>query len=189
MEDDKENIEESKDKRKSNKYLELAVYIVFILICVFIIPKYVIQRTIVSGTSMEPTLISKDNLLVEKVSYYFSDPKRFDVVVFYPQGEESSEYYVKRVIGLPGETIQIIGSEIFINGKILKEDYGKDPISYVGIAKEPLQLEKDEYFLMGDNRKISFDSRYKDIGPIRDKYIVGKAVLRIWPLNKFGVFD
>ena len=180
-----------KEKRKKKFAIirELLIYAVIAVTCVFIIPRYVIQRTIVSGSSMENTLFSDDNLLVEKVSYHFVDPKRFDVVVFYPYGREEGEYYVKRVIGLPGETVQIKGNDIYIDGKKIEEHYGKDPITYQGIASEPLKLGDDEFFLMGDNRKVSFDSRYEEVGPVHRNLLEGKAVIRIWPLKDFGTFD
>ena len=168
--------------------IELAIYACIVVVCIFIVPRYVIQRTIVDGTSMESTLQHKDNLLVEKVSYLFTNPDRFDVVVFYPNGREAEDYYIKRVIGLPGETIQIIGEDIYIDGKILEENYGKDPITYAGIAKEPLTLGDDEYFLVGDNRTVSEDSRYANIGPVEKEKIAGKAFVRIYPFSKFGSF-
>lgn len=169
-------------------FFELLFYILLIVLCIFVVPKYVVQRTIVSGASMEDTLHNKDNLLVEKLSYHFHDPKRFDVVIFYPYGKEVDEYYVKRVIGLPGETIQIVGADILINGEKLTEDYGKMPITYAGIAAEPVTLADDEFFLMGDNRKVSLDSRYEDVGPVHRDLIAGRAILRIWPFDSFGTF-
>lgn len=168
---------------------ELAVYGLVILICIFVMPRYVVQRTEVSGSSMENTLKSNDSLLVEKFTYNFTHPKRFDIVVFYPYGKESKEYYVKRVIGKPGETVQIKENRIYIDNKELKEDYGKNATDFPGIAKEPLVLGSDEYFVMGDNRESSLDSRYEEVGPVKEKHIVGRAVFRIWPLNKFGILD
>ena len=127
--------------------------------------------------------------MVEKVSYRFSDPKRFDVIVFYPHGRESDDYYIKRVIGLPGETVQIKGNDIYINGKIIKENYGKDPMTESGIAAEPLKLGDDEFFVLGDNRAISEDSRYEEVGPVKRENIEGRAILRIYPFSKFGTFE
>ena len=165
---------------------ELMIYAIIVVLCVSVVPKYVIQRTIITGHSMENSLQDEDNVLVEKLLFRFSNPKRFDVVMFYPYGEEEEDYYVKRVIGLPGETIQIIGEEIFIDGELLEENYGKQAITYQGIAEEPLTLGEDEYFLMGDNRKVSFDSRYEEVGPVKRELIAGKAVLRIWPFGQIG---
>ena len=147
-----------------------------------------IQRTIVDGKSMMNTLKDGENLLAEKVSYRFGEPKRFDVIVFYPYGRDNDAYYIKRVIGLPGETVQIKGSTIYIDGKPLKENYGKDPIDYAGIAEKPIKLGDDEYFVLGDNREISRDSRYEEVGKVKRKNIEGRAVLRIYPFNKFGTF-
>ncbi|MCR5791720.1 MAG: signal peptidase I [Lachnospiraceae bacterium] len=170
---------------------ELIIYALIIVVCIYVIPQYVIQRTIVDGESMENTLMSGDNLLVEKLSYRVSDPERFDIIVFYPQGNHGSksEYYVKRVIGLPGETVQIIGEDIYIDGKILDENYGKDPIMDAGIAIDPITLADDEYFVMGDNRTISKDSRSSDVGPVAKSKIAGKVILRMWPFDEFGTLD
>lgn len=168
---------------------ELIIYALIIVICVSVIPKYVIQRTIISGHSMENSLQEQDNVLVEKLFFRLSDPKRFEVVMFYPYGVEEEDYYVKRVIGLPGETIQIVGDDIYIDGELLEEDYGKQAITYQGIAEEPLTLGADEYFLMGDNREVSFDSRYEEVGPVKRELIAGKAIVRIWPLGQIGGID
>lgn len=204
-EEKKEGTEEEKPqeekKRKLISYvIEWGIYIAIVLCGIFLVPKYVMQRTLVSGSSMENTLHNGESLLVEKVSYHFTDPKRFDIVIFYPHGNQldqdmidqdtgEKEYFVKRVIGLPGETIQIIGPDIYIDGKKLEEHYGKDPITYAGIAEEPLTLGEDEFFVMGDNREVSYDSRYDDIGPVRKEMIESKAILRIWPLSEFGTID
>ena len=188
-----ENISENEPEKKPTRLqkiksalIELIVYAAIIVVCVMVVPRYVIQRTIVDGTSMESTLQDEDNLLVDKLSYRFSDPKRFDIIVFYPYGRENEDYYIKRVIGLPGETIQIVGNTIYIDGKVLKENYGKDPMTESGIASEPLKLGKDEYFVLGDNREVSEDSRDEEVGPVSRDKIEGKAVLRIYPFNKFG---
>ena len=177
-------------KQKYRKIItECLTYVIIIFLCVFIVPKYIVQRTIVKGTSMENTLHNGDNLLVEKVSYLFSDPERFDIVVFYPYGKDEEEYYVKRVIGLPGETIQIIGSDIFIDGEKLDENYGKEPITYAGIASSPYKLNDDEFFVIGDNRTASFDSRYVEIGPVTRDKLSGQVILRMYPFDDFGIPD
>ena len=168
------------------------------LVCIFVVPKYVVQRTEVSGPSMENTLHNKDNILVEKLSYRFGDPKRFDIIVFYhfddPEirdKEDAScyDFYVKRIIGLPGETVQIVDDTIYINGEPLEEHYGKDPITEPGIADEPFTLDEDEYFVLGDNRKVSQDSRYEAVGNIAREDIVGKAWFRMYPFSKFGFLN
>lgn len=190
---DAETDAETKDAQDRKKKIrgiitEALIYIAIIIVCVTVVPRYVVQRTIVDGDSMMDTLQDTDNLLVEKMSYRFHDPKRFDVIVFYPYGRDNPEYYIKRVIGLPGETVQIIGSKIYIDGKELKENYGKDPIDYAGTVEEPQKLGKDEFFVLGDNREVSQDSRYEDVGFVKRKNIEGKAILRIYPFSEFGTF-
>jgi len=122
--------EVSKKKKIRGIIAELCLYAAIIIVCGVFVPRYVIQRTIVDGKSMMNTLKDGENLLAEKVSYRFGEPKRFDVIVFYPYGRDNDAYYIKRVIGLPGEKVQIKGSTIYIDGKPLKENYGKDPIDY-----------------------------------------------------------
>ena len=176
-------------RKISSGIVELLIYCAIMVLCITFVPRYVLQRTIVSGSSMESTLHNKENLLVEKVSYRFKDPDRFDVIVFYPYGRESDDYYIKRVIGLPGETVQIKGDTIYINGEEIEENYGKDPMVYAGIAEEPLKLADDEFFVLGDNREVSEDSRYEEVGPVKRENIEGKAILRIYPFSEFGIFE
>ena len=178
--------EEQRKKRKHQIIREVILYFMILFLCVKIIPEYVIQHTIVDGPSMENTLQDRDHLMVEKISYHFDSLDRFDIIAFYPYGKEVDEYYIKRIIGLPGETIQIKGSEIYINGELLEENYGKDPITYAGIASEPITLGEEEYFVLGDNRTVSFDSRSAEVGIVHKDQIGGRAIFRIWPLSEFG---
>ena len=184
-EDNSNHEKKPKSTAKSIIY-DLIFYAVLIVVCVYVLPNFVIQRTIVDGASMENTLHNGEQLYVEKVSYHFDALDRFDIIVFYPYGRENEEYYVKRIIGLPGETVQIIGSKIYINGEVLEENYGKEPINDPGRAEEPITLGDDEYFVLGDNRNISKDSRTEEVGNVAKENIGGKVVLRIAPLSKFG---
>ena len=163
------------------------LYIVLIIALTWTVVTFVGQRTEVSGSSMETTLSDKDQLIVDKMTYRFRDPKRYDIVVF-PYQYQDNTYYIKRIIGLPGETVQIdLEGNVYINGEILEEDYGLEPILFPGLAAEPITLGEDEYFVLGDNRNNSSDSRDASVGNIHRDDIVGKAWVRIWPLNKIGV--
>ncbi len=169
--------------------LSTVLYLLGVVCVVYLLITFVGQRTEVSGESMENTLADGDNLIVDKITYRFRDPQRFDIIVFPFQYREHT-FYIKRIIGLPGETVQI-GEDgtIYINGEVLQESYGKEVIrpEYIGIAKDPIQLGEDEYFVLGDNRNNSSDSRTEAVGNIHRKDIVGRAWLRFWPFSKFGV--
>ena len=134
-----------------------------------------------AGQSMTPQLLGEDVVLMDRLTYDFTDPARFDIVVFEYQHEENC-FYIKRVIGLPGETVQIVGDEIFINGEVLEEDYGYEAIENAGLAAEPVVLGENEYFVLGDNRASSEDSRNADVGNVKREYIYGKA----WFVISFG---
>lgn len=167
--------------------LSTSVYLLVVLCLSYLIITYVGQRTQVSGSSMETTLSDGDNLIVDKLSYRFHDPQRFDIVVF-PFQFQKDTYYIKRIIGMPGETIQIdLDGNIYINGDILDESYGREVIVNPGRAIDPVMLGEDEYFVMGDNRNNSSDSRDISVGSIKRKDLIGRAWVRIWPFNKFGV--
>lgn len=165
------------------------LYILIVLCAAWLLVIYVGQRTEVDGGSMEPTLFDGDHLIVDKLSYRLHEPERFDIVVFPFQHEENT-FYIKRIIGMPGETVQIDEKgNVYIDGKILEESYGREIIraDRRGLAAEPIKLGDDEYFVMGDNRNNSSDSRVKAVGNIKRKDIVGKAWLRVWPLSRFSV--
>lgn len=188
MTDKENNTSQNENEKRSIKSIvaEIIIYTILLLTCIYIVPEYVVQRTVVDGESMMNTLMDGESLIVNKLSYKLGSPDRFDIVVFYPYGREDKEdYYVKRIIGLPGEKVQIIGSDIYINDEILEEHYGKDPISDPGIFKEPVTLGEDEFFVLGDNREISEDSRF--FGPVERKNLSGHAVLRVYPFDKFGL--
>ena len=176
-------------KKVLKEILSTSLYILFVLCAVYLVIHFVGQRTQVQGSSMEPKLSSEDNLIVDKISYRFHDPERFDIVVF-PFRYEENIFYIKRVIGLPGETIRIDEKgNILINGEILEESYGKEVIQSPGRAYEDIVLADDEYFLMGDNRNNSTDSRDPSVGNVRRDEIVGRAWLRIWPLDQVGFIE
>lgn len=163
--------------------------IIWVVVLTFLIITFVGQRTVVDGRSMNDTLNDRDSLIVEKLSYRFGKPDRFDVIVFPPQGDPSA-HYIKRIIGLPGETVQIDEEgNIYIDGEVLEEHYGKEVIEFAGRAASPIKLGEDEYFVLGDNRNNSTDSRFDKVGNVKKSTITGKAIFRIWPLSDFGTFD
>ena len=136
--------------------------------------------------SMEPTFSTGNKFLVNKVIYKFSEPKRGDIIVFKTSPDDDASLHIKRVIGLPGETIQIRDGQILIDGVTYREGRDLPKISNPGLATNEVYLESDEYFVLGDNRNNSEDSRYGDIGNINKKYIVGKVWFVISPKDKFG---
>ena len=177
--------------RIMRELLNTAIYLLCVLGAVWLVITFVGQRTEVEGASMENTLHNGDNLIVDKLSYRFHDPERFDIIVF-PFQFQDNTYYIKRIIGLPGETVQIMDDgSIYINGEMLEENYGMEVIKpeTIGRAAEPIELGDDEYFVMGDNRNNSSDSRTDMVGNIKRENIIGKAWLRIWPVSDFGVLQ
>ena len=195
---DEEQSKEEKEKKKEEfniikELFSMAIYIAFVIVVVWFVITFVGQRTEVSGSSMYDTLEDGDNLWIDKLSYRFKDPERFDIVVFpHEETADGEVYYIKRIIGLPGERIRIEeDGTIFINNEPLEEEYGYEVIdpSMIVRAKSNIILGEDEYFVMGDNRNDSFDSRAKEVGNIKKEDFEGKAVLRIWPLSKFGTID
>lgn len=182
---DKEKAEEKEFSWK-REILSTAVYLLAVVAVTFLFVQFVGQRTHVNGDSMNVTLEDGDNLIVDKLSYRFKDPERFDIIVFPYQYQEKT-YYIKRIIGMPGESVQIIDGMVYIDGEMLDETYGKEVMEYAGVASETIELGEDEYFVLGDNRNNSSDSRDPSVGNIHEDQIIGKAFLRIWPLNKFGI--
>lgn len=169
-------------------YIAAAVFITFLII------HFVGQRTVVNGPSMMNTLQDKDNIILDKISYRFHEPERFDVIVFPVKNEEKN--YIKRIIGLPGETVQIINGFVYItdkDGKFyeLEESYGAeimlDDTTGEYLTTSPVTLGEDEYFVLGDNRNNSIDSRR--IGPVSRDIIKGRAWVRIYPFDQMGKIE
>jgi len=177
---------ESQNSRSiGREILSNVLFIGFALLMGFLVLHFVGLRTQVKGPSMQPTLYEDDHLIIDKISYRFREPKRFDIIVFPYQYKEDT-FYIKRIIGLPGETIQIIDGIIYINGEVLEEDYGMEVMNSSGRAEEPIELADDEYFVLGDNRNNSADSRSASVANVKREDIEGRAWIRIWPLNKLG---
>lgn len=167
--------------------LEFLIYFVAVLGVAFVIIHFVGQRTVVLGCSMEPALYDGDNLIVDKISYRFKEPERFEIIVF---PYEDGTYYIKRIIGMPGETVRIDeDGSIYINGERMPESYGKEVIDNPGCARQEIALGEDEYFVLGDNRNNSMDSRDERVGLIQREELIGRALIRIYPFDQIGVPD
>ncbi len=154
------------------------VEIVFVILLAYFLVHFAVERTTMMGDSMQITLQNNDKIIVNKFSYRFTKPKRFDVIVFKQSDKEHSYLNIKRIIGLPGETIQIDEGSIYIDGKKITEPMVTEEINNNGLAAEEIKLEENEYFVLGDNRNNSEDSRFANIGNILFDDIVGKAWIR-----------
>lgn len=179
--------EEIEEEEKKNFYktqiLPVLICIILAFVSAKLLSSYVVQITIVHGDSMESTVSNDDKLLVGKLNYRISNPKRFDVIVF---SKEKDQNLIKRIIGLPGEKVVIKDGVIYIDEEVLDEDYGLDPINK---ESEPVEMKlgKDEYFVLGDNRSVSLDSRYGAIGAVKKDEIIGEVLMRIYPFNKMNL--
>lgn len=174
-----------KSKKKSRwllkKIFDTGVFLLIVLVITYILSNYVVERIKVYNHSMEPTVYSDDVVFVDKLTYRISDVDRFDIIVF--AHPASKENLIKRVIGLPGETIQIIDGRFVVDGNPILDIEGLVAPYYEGIAARPVYLNDDEYFVVGDNRDESIDSRYEEVGLIKQSDVVGKMFLRLLPLK------
>ncbi len=177
---------ESKKPFIMKLFIEIFIWAAQIAAVVFLayfIVYYALERTNMVGISMENTLSDGDQIIINKFSYRFTDPKRFDVIVFKKSGREHSYYDIKRIIALPGETVQFQDEVIYIDGVPMNEVVNVEAMANYGLAAEEIRLEENEYFVLGDNRNNSEDSRFASVGMIRREEIVGKAFLRTTPFN------
>lgn len=159
--------------------------VVVITLAVFVV-LFFCQRITVTGHSMEPTLEAGNVVLVDQVKYHFVSPERFDIVVFEKEDSSSSKVYMKRVIGLPGETVQIIQETVYIDGEPLEATPGLTQVTLSGLAENPVTLGENEYFVLGDNRESSEDSRFANIGNVKQSEIMGVVWMRISPFQHLG---
>lgn len=190
------SLEQTKQKREPvnplREIASLVLYVMLLLSLTYLLVTYVVQRTVVEGNSMNATLSDGDSVFLDKLSYRFSEPERYDIVVFDYMYKLDTRY-IKRIIGLPGESVMIQDGYVYIdqhdgNGfqKLEDDIYGNEVIDWgkYGLAETSITLGEDEYFVLGDNRNNSHDSRKEDVGNISKDQIIGKAVLRIWPLDQ-----
>ena len=165
---------------------EIIIWILLIVITIsasYFITTNVFVKTSVSGTSMEPTLKEGQVVIVNKLEYYIKSPKRNDVIVYKQSNKEHSYFEIKRVIGLPGETVKIKNGIVYINDEAIKEKVKTEAISNSGLAEEGVKLDDNEYFVLGDNRNDSEDSRFAGIGNVLKNEILGKAVATEKPFS------
>lgn len=163
--------------------ISLLVEILIAILAAFLMTHFGLEKTTMMGDSMKTTLKDGDKILVNKMIYHISSPKRNDVIVFRQTGKEHDFYNVKRIIGLPGETVLIQNGQVYINGDLLDEKITVDGMKNGGLANEELVLDDDEYFVLGDNRNNSEDSRFANVGNIVKSDVVGKAWIRLNPFN------
>lgn len=171
---------------------ELIKIVVISLVIIIPVRYFLIQPFYVKGASMEPNFYDHEYLIIDEITYRFNEPKRGDIIVFrYPRNPQ--EYFIKRLIGLPGESVKIDKGKVTIfneehpDGFILDEPYLKEGTKTYGISEEKVTMTEEEFFVLGDNRNSSKDSR--SFGPVNNSYITGRVLLRGWPFNRIQLFD
>ena len=182
-------IQEAKEKLEDEKvrgFMRWVFEIVVTLVLAAMVGIMLFQTVTMQESSMEPTIAVGDRFFINRVVYKFSSPKRGDLIVFRTNASDDAALHIRRVIGLPGETIQISGGRILIDGEAYKEGKDFPMISNPGLASSSITLESGEYFVLGDNRTNSEDSRYADIGMVKKRYIAGKIWFTCAPFEKLG---
>lgn len=165
-------------------FIELLQVVIIALAIIIPVRYYFIKPFYVKGASMEPSFYDNEYLVIDEISYRFKEPLRGEIVVFrYPR--DPRQFFIKRIVGLPGETVQVTGNKVFVNGEELDETYLSSDEQTKG--EIVVTLQEDEYFVLGDNRGFSLDSR--SFGPLKREYVVGKTWIRGWPFDKFTVFE
>lgn len=162
---------------------EIAIVVLIALVTMYFFG----YHTSVAGQSMLGTLEEGDEVLVNRFVYKLTQPKANDIIAFLPNGNKKSHLYIKRVIGVPGDTVQIRGGRVYVNGEEYEESIDAASIEQPELAEDEIEVGEDEFFVLGDNRNNSEDSRYANIGNVKKEHIVGKAWFVIAPLRKFGL--
>lgn len=177
----------SENEEKKDSWLDIVKFVLITAAIVLPIRFFVAQPFLVSGPSMEPTFMDKDYLIVDELSYRFQNPKRGEVVIF--RRPEENKYLIKRIIGVPGDTVVLEGDKITITNAENPEGFVFDQSFVVNKKSESkltVILDGTDYFVLGDNRPVSFDSR--GWGPLPEKDIVGRPLLRLYPFNRIGAW-
>lgn len=172
---------QKKKKLNINLVKEILSWIFWIFVSVLLAVVTVFcvgMKTSVIGSSMEPSLYNGQEIFLNRLVYKVASPRAGDVVVFLPNGNEKSHYYVKRVVGVPGDKLYIKSGMLYVNGEVV-EEYFNDRIAEPGILENEVTLGEDEYFVIGDNCNSSEDSRSANVGTVRKSYIIGKACMKL----------
>ena len=177
------------ENEKVRSSMRWVFQIVVTLVFAAVVAIMMFQTVTMQESSMEPTLAVGNRYFINKLAYKTSSPKRGDIIVFRTNASDDAALHIRRVIGLPGETIQIVDGKILINGEIYKEGKDFPTINNPGMAATAVTLEAGEYFVLGDNRNNSEDSRYGDIGRVNKKYITGKLWFQISPMKDAGLLN
>ena len=172
--------------RPHEPIIKAIVDIIVIVCAAFLMINFFFDNTSITGHSMNNTLKNDDVMLVNKVAFKYRDPKRYDVIIFKPNIGNVSDYYTKRIIGLPGETVQIVDGKVYIDGEVLKDDVIDEVIYNAGNAAKPIKLGYNEYFVLGDNRNNSDDSRFSNVGFVKYEDIIGMPWFVVYPFSSFG---
>jgi signal peptidase I len=184
----KQTKQENPQHQKENIWLELTKTVIYAVILAMGIRTFVAEARYIPSSSMEPTLLVNDRLIIEKITYHLRDPERGDVVVFSPtetlKQQNFKDAFIKRVIGLPGETIEVKNGEVYVNGKVIAEKYIAQRPDY---DFGPVKVPEHQYLVLGDNRNNSYDSHYWGFVPKEN--IIGKAAVRFYPFNRVGPVD
>lgn len=180
----------SKSRKVKNKFakkvLDVGIFLLAVLFITYLLSNFVVERLEVRSVSMEPTLYDEDSILIDKISYRFRKPQRKEIIVFHQN--KTGDELIKRVIGLPHETIKIEDGVIYIDGEAFEDIEGLEVPENPGCAAQSITLMDGEYFVLGDNREDSIDSRYEEVGIVSDTRIIGRLMMRILPLSELKTF-
>lgn len=186
--DEKLGIKTQKIQSEENPVIEIAKTLATAFVLAIGIRTLVAEARYIPSSSMEPTLEINDRLIIEKISYRFRTPQRGDVVVFSPtdklREQNFKDAFIKRVIGLPGDKVEVKGGTVYVNGTALREKYIEESPEY---KYGPVEVPQAQYLVLGDNRNNSYDSHYWGFVPREN--LIGRAVVRFWPLNRLGSID
>ena len=195
QEEQLETAEQTNSKKKEKKGMPILLQLVLLVVLVFIL-RNVMGTVLVKGSSMEPNFYHGDLVFINKLSTAIGSPEKGDIVICIMHEDDTEENIIKRVIGLPGDEIDIVENEddedvydLYINGELIEEPFLGEPMMTDGNIDYPFEVPEDSYFVMGDNRNASIDSRRESVGAIPKEDMVGKVIFRLYPFSTFGLID